>query len=189
MSLQTLAAVCGIAGAFGVAAGAGLLVVPGRMLRERTRLRRWLFEIDLIWLLDRRQNIERRLYRHHRAFGAAVIVGAIALLMTLWELRDYPLVTGVLPRILGAWGVWAVILTSVALAVITLGIGVFLLIRPSALKGLETAANRWIEAFPSSTEPTVSPERGINWLILRAPRFTGLLLLAAGVGCLLALAR
>ena len=188
MSAQTLAVICGIAGALGVAAGAGLLIVPGRTLRGRTALRRWLLEIDLIALLDRRQAIERPLYRHHYAFGAAVIVGAVASLVTLWNLRDYRLVTGLLPEFLGAGGVGAVILTSWALAVFALGIGLFLLIRPSALKEFETAANRWIEPFPSSTKDTVPTETGINRLILRAPRFTALLLLAAGLACLLAFA-
>jgi hypothetical protein len=182
MSAQTLAAICGIAGALALAAGAGLLMVAGRTLRERTWLRRWLLEIDLIALLDRRRSIERPLYRHHYAFGAVVIVGAVASLVTLWEFRDHPLVTGVLPGILGAWGGSAVILTSWALAVFALGIGVFLLIRPSALKGFETAANRWIESSPADGNDVITR------LVLRAPRLTGLLLLAAGLGCLLAVA-
>jgi hypothetical protein len=186
--MQTLGAICGIAGALGVAAGAGLLIVAGRTLRGRTWLWRWLLEIDLITLLDRRQSIERFLYRHHSAFGAAVIAGAVASLVALWELHDFPMVTGMLSGIFGAWGVGATILTSWALAVFALGIGVFLLIRPSALKGFETAANRWMEPFPSSTKATVPAETGINRLILRAPRFTGLLLMAAGVACLLAFA-
>ena len=189
MSAQTLAAICGIAGAIGVAAGAGLLIVPGQTLRERTTLRRWLFEIDLIALLDRRLVIERALYRHHYAFGAAVIVGAVTLLVTLLELRDHPLVTGVLSGILGAWGAGAVILTSWALALFALGIGVFLLIRPSALKGFEAAANRWIEPFPSADKPgEPAGEAFITLLVLRAPRLTAALLLAAGSACLLAFA-
>jgi hypothetical protein len=186
--MQTLAEICGIAGALGIFAGAGLLIAGGRTLREGTWLRRWLLEIDLIALLDRRRSIERPLYRHHRAFGAVVLAGAIASLATLWELHDYPLLTGVLPAMLGIWGVEAVILTSWAFAVFALCIGGFLLARPSALKGFETAANRWIESFPSSTKAAVPAETSINRLILRAPRFTGLLLLAAGLVCLLAFA-
>jgi hypothetical protein len=189
MSAQTLAAICGIAGALGLAAGAGLLIVPGRTLRGPTALRRWLLEIDLIALLDRRQTVERPLYRHHRAFGAAVIVGAVASLAILWVWGDQTAVTGMLSGILGAWGSRVVIMTSRVLAVFALGIGVFVLIRPSALKGFETQANRWVEPFPSSTQATVPAERSINRLILRAPRLAGLLLLAAGVGCLLVFAR
>ena len=187
MTAQTLAAICGVAGALGVAAGA-LLIVPRRPLRERTALRRWFFEIDLIALLDRRRTIERSLYRHHRAFGAAVMAGAFASLATLWQLHDHSLVTDALPGFLGAWGAGAVIVASWASAVFAFCIGVFLLIRPSALKGFETPANRWIGPFASSPNAAVPAERGINRLILRAPRLTGLLLLAAGLGCLLAYA-
>lgn len=63
MSAQTLTAISGIAEALGLAAGAGLLTVTGRTPRERTWLRRWLLEIDLVALLDRRRSIERPLYR------------------------------------------------------------------------------------------------------------------------------
>lgn len=189
MSAQTLAVICGIAGALGVVAGTGLLIVPERVLHERTGLRRWLFEIELVALLDRRKSIERVLYRHHYAFGAAVIVGAVAWLVTLWGLRDKPLVMGMLPGILGSWGVGAVILTSWGLAVFALGIGVFLLFRPSALRGVEAAANRWIEPFPSAGKRGgPAGEEFITPLVLRAPRLTALLLLAAGIACLLSLA-
>ena len=134
-------------------------------------------------MLDRRRSIERPLYRHHSAFGAVVIVGAVASLATLWGMRDHPLVTGGLPGILGAWGASAVMLTSWALAVFALGIGVFLLIRPSAIKGFETAANRWIESSPADGKAFITR------LVLRAPRLTALLLLlAAGIACLLPLA-
>ena len=187
MSAHTLTAICGIAGVLGLAAGAGLLIMAGRAQYERTSLWRWLLEIDLIALLDRRHSIERPIYRHHRAIGATVIAGAVASLVTLSEFSNHPWVTGLLQGILGIWGAWAVILTSWALAVFTLGIGVFLLIRPSALKRIETAANRWIKPFPSSTKTIVRAERSINGLILRAPRFTGLLLIAASLACLLAL--
>ena len=125
-------------------------------------LRSWLPEIDLIALLDRRQTIERPLYRYHYAFGAVVIVGAMALLVTLWALHDHRLMTDVLPGILGAWGFRAAFLTSWALAVFALGIGVCLLIRPSALKGFETAANRWIELFPPSPKDKCSLKQASN---------------------------
>ena len=187
VSAQVLAAICGTAGAIGVVVGAALLIVPGRMLRERRSFWRWLFETDVIALLDRRLVIERPLYRHHRALGAAVTAGAVALLMALWKLVDHPLVTDVLPRILGAWGVVSVIVASWALALFALGIGIFLIVRPSALKGFEAAANRWIELFPSvgrSGAPT--REEFITRLVWQAPRLTALLLLAAGVGSLLA---
>src|SRR4051812_32957639 len=115
MFAHALTVFCGIAGAVALAAGVGLLIVPGRMLHERTW--RWLFENDLIAVLDQRRAIERRIYRHHYASGAAVITGAVALLSILWRLREHRLVTNTLPGILGDYGARAVIVTSWALAV------------------------------------------------------------------------
>lgn len=188
MSAQTLAIICGIAGILGLVAGAGLLIAPTRTRQERTQLWFWLFEIDLFAVLDRRRTIERPLYRHHYAFGATVVVAALAWLATLWGLLDHPLAVSALSGMLGSTGAEAVIVTSWALVVLVFGMGVFLFVRPSALKNLESAANRWIEPFPLSLEHRVPAEKGISRLILRAPRFTGLLLMAAGLGCLLALA-
>ena len=189
MSPQVLVVICGIAGALGVAAGAGLLIVPDRVLRESTGLRRWLFEIDLVALLDRRRTIERTLYRHHYAFGTTVIVGAVALFVTLWELRDHSLLTDALPRFIGTSGVRVAILASWTLALFALGIGVFLLVRPSALKGVEAVANYWIEPFPSTGKRSnPAAENFITLLVLRAPRLTALALMAAGLACLLTFA-
>jgi hypothetical protein len=188
LSAQALAAVCGIAGVLGIAVGAGLLIAPERTLRERNALRRWFLETDLIALLERRRSIERPLYRHHFAFGAAVSAAALALLATLWKSRDHALVTDALPRLLGARGAEALILAGWALAVFALGIGVFLLMRPSALKGLESVSNRWIEIFPYAGKTAGAAEQAlITRAVLRAPRLTALLLMAAGI-CLLALA-
>ena len=185
---EVLAAICFISGGLGFAVGAALLMVPRRTLHERTGLWRWLFEVDLVALLDRRKTIERALYRHHCAFGVAVIVGAVALLAALWGLRNQPLVTSVLPAVLGALGAGAVMLTSWTLAVFALGIGMFLLVRPSALKGVEAAANRWIEPFPSAGDPAAfAGETIVTRLVLQAPRLSALVLMAAGIACLLAL--
>ena len=177
MSAQALSVISGIAGVLGVAVGALLLIVPVRVLRERTALRRWFLEINLAALLDQRHTIERPLYRHHYAFGAIVIAGAIAWLVTLWEVRGHTLVTRMLPEILGAWGTEAVILASWVFAAFALCMGALLLIRPSAIKPFETAANRWFEPLPS-TEGAL-----IVGLILRAPRLIAVLLLAAGIAC------
>ncbi|MEK7754489.1 MAG: hypothetical protein AAB654_21370 [Acidobacteriota bacterium] len=188
MDAQALALICGIAGTLALVAGASLLIVDGLEQREGDSLRHWLVEIDLIDLLDRRKTIERTLYRHHRAFGATVIAGAAALLVALWTLHDHPPVTAWLTEMLGAWGVEAVMLVACASGLFALGIGVFLLIRPSILKKFEAEANRWIEPFPSRTQANARAETDVNRLIMRAPRVTGLLLLAAGLGCLLAYA-
>ena len=175
MVAQTLAWISSTAGAFGIVAGAFLLVAPGA-LHEGSRWRHWLLEADLAAVLDARRAIERPLYRHHRVFGAAVIAGALAWFATLWTLRDRFPVPGEYAG--------TVTLALCTLAAFALGIGVFLLIRPSALKRFEATANRWIEPLPSSGKGDASASYAvINRLVVRAPRFTGLLLLTAGLGC------
>ena len=173
-----------IAGVFGVVAGVGLLVVPRQMLLESTLLRHWLFEINLSAILNRNQSIERPLYRHHRAFGAAVIAGALTSLIPLLWLHSHSFAMAALTRTLGFLGAQAVLLSAWALVIFVLVVGLFLFIRPSALKGFESATNRWIEPFPSLGNTTVPAERAINRLVLCAPRLVGLLLLAAGIACL-----
>ena len=175
-----------IAGVFGIAAGAGLLAVPRQMLLERTLFRRWLFEINFSALLNRKQSIERPLYRHHRIFGATVTIGAMISLMPLFWLYVHPLAKDTLTHTLGIWGARAVILSAWALVFFVLAVGLFLLIRPSALKGFEAASNRWIEPFPSGRNSAAIDATGISRLVLHAPRLAGLILLAAGLGCLLA---
>lgn len=83
-----------ISGTFGVVAGAGLLLMPERMLREQNPLRQWLLERDLAALLNRYQRIEPPLYHHHRIFGAAVIVGALTLLALMGKLHSHVFATG-----------------------------------------------------------------------------------------------
>ncbi len=87
---------------------------------------------------EKRQHIERFVYRHHRAFGAFVLIGAglylasIAASGLLW-----PAEAG------GVLGMMLPMLTLLHLAL--LPFGAVMLLRPSLLKRLEAASNRWIE--------------------------------------------
>lgn len=183
MLVETLTAIRVVAGAVGVAAGVALLLMPAGALRERIRLRRWMLEIDLAALLDRRRPIERSLYRHHRAFGALVIAGALASIAALLRFGDQAVPA--LGPPLGQPGVLALSLGAWVSALFAFVIGVFLLIRPSALKGLEAAANRWIEPFPPVGQAGVPAGYDfIGRLVQRFPRLVGALLLVAGLLCL-----
>ena len=180
--MQSLNIILVISGTFGVVAGAGLLLMPERMLREHNPLRQWLLERDLAALLNRYQRLEPSFYRHHHILGAAVIIGALALLALLGKLHSHVFAASAWSSILG---VRLAMLSGWTLAILALIIGLYLVIRPSALKGIEAIANRWIEPFPANTRVGMPADKGINRLILRAPRRTGMLLLLAGIACLL----
>jgi hypothetical protein len=183
--IQWLIDILIVSGTTGLVAGAGLLFMPERVFSEQSRWRQWLLEHDLSTQLNRYQRIEKPLYRHHRLFGAALTVGALTLLYLLTKLQSYLFATSVWSQI---QGVRLAMIFAWALATLALIIGILFLVRPSALKGVETLSNRWIGP-PPSTFQQAEPAKGINRLILRFPRHTGILLLLAGITCLGAAAR
>ena len=170
-------------GVTGILLGVGFLLIPERIFKEQSQWRQWLLERDMAALLNRYQRIEKPLYRHHRLVGAALTAGALTLL-TLIGKFSHLYATSAWGQILG---VRLAILFAWALGLMALIIGIFLLVRPSALKGVETLANRWVTPFPSSMRTNSSPGK-VNPLILRFPRRAGILLLLAGTACLLLIA-
>lgn len=174
-----------ISGIVGISTGAVLLVLPRKILTERTLVRRWLFEYSITAFFNRYHAIEKLAYRYHRPIGAIFTIGAVIIIVPLLGLYDHPAVVLAFIRTLGFWGTHILILASWLLTIFALIIGIFLFIRPSALRDFEMVANRWIEPFSSTATSSQLANRGFNRLALFAPRLTGLLLLISGLGCLL----
>lgn len=113
---------------------------------------------DRLWeVLERPWGVERFIYRRHRLFGGAIVVGVLVFLAVL----------GVAPTrlfntvLLGGSGGKLAVLLVWTLAIAVLVIGIIVLLRPSALKSVEGRANRWIQLFP-----TVLTSRQIGGLLL-----------------------
>jgi hypothetical protein len=184
MTLQALKILVVIAGVLGTTMGMLLLLAPGQTLREHGRFQRWLIETDCVAALNRRQASEKILYRYHRVFGLLMSAGAVTWLLFLTQLYDRAPFIKVLIGTLGVIGFDALILAGWAMGYFALTIGIYLLVRPSALRDFEAVANRWYEPFPAKA--ATLPD-SVGRLILRAPRLIGMLLLVAGLGCLLAI--
>lgn len=186
MLLLVFKGLAGLAGALGLMTGALLLAAPRRLLRDTRQLRYWLFEANIIGILNTRRVIEKPIFRHHQVSGTALIAAAALWMWLLYRLdADYhfpPLAQ----HWLAAPGGHTLVLAGWGLAFFVLVIGLFLLLRPSAMKAFEAAANRWIEPFPFALSATAPRDKGINRLILRAPRRSGMLLLVAGITCVIA---
>ena len=180
MLLPVLKGLAGLAGVLGVVTGTLLLVTPRGLLRSSPYLWHWLCEADIIDFLNTRRAIEKPVYRHHRSVGVALIAGAILWMWLLSHLDADEHLLFFAQRWLGQPGSYALVLAGWGLALLALIIGLFLLVRPSAMKAVETIANRWIEPFPHRAP--ASPN-SLARFVLRTPRFAGLLLLAAGVAC------
>lgn len=159
-----------LSGAAAVIAGIGFLLAVARPPDKPDTLRGRLLNGRLQEVLDRPRRVERFIYRHHRPFGSAIVAGALALLALLGAGQSRLVGTAWL----GGSGGMAAMLLVWALAVAVLFIGIFVLVRPSALKGIEVLANRWIQLFPATA---------------LSARQIGVLLLVVGIVCLAAAAR
>jgi hypothetical protein len=71
--------------------------------------------------------------------------------------------------LIGKLGLRVAVVLAATCAVLLVTLGVCLVIRPSVLKGIEAAANRWVE--------TKSPGPTVSAAVLRNPRLVGVLLL------------
>lgn len=145
--------------------GIGYLLAAARPPDTPDTLRGRLLNGRLQEVFERPRRIERFIYRHHRLCGSAIVAGALVLLALLGAGQARLLST----VWLGGYGGRAAMLLVWALAAAVLVIGIIVLVRPSALKGIEALANRWIQLFPAT---------------VLTPRQIGVLLLAAGLFCL-----
>lgn len=163
----------------GIAAGVALLFLPRRLLSGPTGLRRVLFEVDVGEFFNQRFAIERSVYRRHRLVGCLVLLGACAALVLVWYLAKPKAAAWLANAVTPLGGRIATILLAsvgVTLAVV----GTCLAVRPSVLKGIEAASNRWIDPMAATNRHMV-----VSRWILGSPRVTGAVLLAAGFACLL----
>ena len=125
---------------------------------------------------EKQTHIERFVYRHHRFFGAFVLIGAGLYLASisasglLWSVQAG-----------GMLGLMLPMLTLLHLAL--LPFGAVMLLRPSLLKRLEAASNRWIELPGNQFKPLLRILVGLYCLaalvVLIAER-VGALLTAIG---------
>jgi len=162
----------GVTAFIAVVVRAFLLFTPRRFLEGPTPLRRLLFETNIGEPFSRTFAIERRVYRRHRIAGSAVIAGGCAFATFAGYLAMNPRALH-LYTIIGKSGLRAAIVLVVACALLLLIVGLCLVIRPSVLKGIEAAANRWVDT--NSGGPTLSSA------VLHHPRLVGALLLVGAV--------
>jgi hypothetical protein len=140
----------GIVGAL-IATAIGLLLVlaPGRALKVGDFLSR---EWSFAWFqraLDEPRHSEPFIYRHHRIVGFLLLVATLYFFWTFATAYStaalVALYEGYLPR--SVLELLATALTWVLVIGNALGfaLGVIMLLRPSALKGVEATANTWVD--------------------------------------------
>lgn len=174
---------------FAFVASVLLLLRPRLLFMLNERLSRWVDTEQRFRALEKPRQWERFFYRHHRVLGSLISLGAIYVLLTWAFAYDRARVIGLLDRrwvIDGLdWIVAAVETMVVLLHAATLVVGLIILFRPSLLKNIERAANRW------HSGPQVQVLDRIYGPVDRSlavyPRLSGLLLLLASVWSLVVL--
>jgi hypothetical protein len=178
--------------------GLGLALFVGVLLLARPQalfaLNQWLSRsfdtAPTFRALDQPRHLERFFYRHHRVVGALIVAGAAYVLLRWAFAYDRSGVLALLsPRLAKGgmdWVLPALEATLVGLHVAILAVGVLIMFRPSLLKGVEKAANRWQDG--PTTTPLDSVVGNLDGAFEGHPRLSGLVLVASALWCLLALA-
>lgn len=139
--------------------------------------------------LDMPRNIDALLYRYHKVYGPVVMILAAFLLYFLAFGEQRAFWQELFPP---GYRDSAAIIADVAqlvlwiFSVFALTVGTVVFVRPSALKGLESRANRWFTARRVSDRL----DREYDWVDQRLgqhPRAWGVVTLIASVICLAAL--
>lgn len=170
--------------------GVMLLARPQALFALNARLSRWIDTNPTFGLLDQPRHLERFFYRHHRLLGGLIVLGASYVLLRwafVYERSD--VIALLSPRWIAHGMDWiprALEALLVGLHVLVLVVGVLIALRPSLLKGVEKAANRW-QPIPTTT-PLDSVIDTVDRSVEGYPRVSGLLLVISASWCLLALA-
>lgn len=167
----------------GVAVSLLLIVRPKLMERFNRVANRWVTARRLNQFLDRSISIEHWFYRHHRTFGAAVMLGASYIFIYFGILFDkvYALqhLNWKIPAKLIAGLLDALVLSSLTGAVVAFMVGLFLWLRPSLLKGIEAEANQWVSSRRAIKMLEIPRDQVENFVAHHAQRVGWLLLLGS----------
>lgn len=162
----------------GILVGAGVVFKPQKIAELNQFLSRWVGTDKLGPFLDKPRWSERFFYRHNRLVGAGVFFGASLVLYTFMFGYNLRRLSAIVPR--GYWWLLDALLTILMIgSVLAALIGLIVLTRPSLLRDIEKAVNRWV----STEHISISLNRmhfSVERSILRHNLLTGLLIMLGG---------
>jgi hypothetical protein len=170
----------------GVSLGLLLIFKPQYLERCSKAGNRWISTRHISQWLDRSISIEHWFYRHHRAVGFAIVLGAAyifiyfgfqfdrAYTLLRWS-QKLPLPAQQLNGLLNALVLGGLIGGAVALIA-----GLFLWFRPSLLRGVEEQSNRWVSSR-RATKILDVPHDQVDIFVARHAQKAGWLLLLASI--------
>lgn len=170
-----------------------LLIFNPRFLERLNRVaNRWISTRHISKLLDRSISIERWFYRHHRAAGLAIVLGASYVLIFFGILFDKAhallRLNGTLPAKLLDGLLDALVLCSLVGGAAALIAGLFIWLRPSLLRGIEKKSNQWVSTR-RATKVLDVPHGQVDIFVARHAQRAGWVLLLGSIYLLIAMLR
>ena len=166
----------------GLFAGALLVLRPAWLLFVSKRANRWIATRLATSLLERVIKVDHWVYRHHQSSGMLLLAGAIFLLYFFSGRFDkLRILAGISGQFAIPLDLSDVLLDSAVLSILlgaafTLIISLFLLIRPSMLRGFEQGANQWI-SLRQALKPFEISRVGVDEYVFQNVQLAGVLLL------------
>jgi hypothetical protein len=126
-----------------------LIFAPVWTMQCSNKLNRWISTKQLFENLNRPRYQERILYRHHRTFGAMIVLLSLFSVYMLFFYSGPTETLGYFTRLVKTqFGIWLVTncyYILLFLNVLAFFIGILVFFRPSLLKSIEHWSNRWVE--------------------------------------------
>lgn len=169
----------------GILLGAGMWLKPAQVIQLNQYLSRWVSSGKMEVMLDRPRWTERFFYRHSKLVGAGVLIGALVILYTFLFSFNVRTISTLVPR-----AYWWLADALVGMMLIGSGlaalIGALVLTRPSLLREIEKASNRWV-----STERFQTMFNGMHFTaeqtMIRHHRIAGVAIMLGSLYILLVL--
>jgi hypothetical protein len=179
-----------LGGVLGVLTGLALLFNSALVFRISERMNVWISTRKAAKALDTSIEVERAVYRAHRVIGALLLAGALyTLYMMLVHLHGAHIALAmpkfIHPQLAGWLGISLRIFFIVA-NVIAAVIAIVMVVRPSALKGIEAWTNRSYSAR-RTLKFLETPRDAFDPIVRAHPQLTGLLFTVAGAFVVFAL--
>ena len=181
---QTTLITLAIGAVFALAAGLLLVFGSETAFRISERMNRWVSSRAAIRPLEEHHSISRPLYRMHRLVGALICAGALYSLIVLGMASGETAIAKSLSGIGNAqFSAW---LSESLRAILLAGnfgallFGLVFIARPSALKSLETWADRRISAR-KSTKPLEEMRMSTDRFVRAHPRAVGIVVILGSV--------
>jgi len=140
-SLFILAVITGVIGII-------MAIKPDLVRNMSHRISFWVETDSIIQNINRQQDTDHFLYRHHRIIGAFIIIGAVYTLYSLVVGAGGTSLAVLLPAswslLARQWLTDSLVYFFDVINILALFLGIIVFARPSALKDIEVLANRWL---------------------------------------------